>query len=55
MSDQEIETLRLEVRAGFAEVRLALVELRTELHTLGEAMKELWTEHLGHTHPEATS
>jgi hypothetical protein len=48
-----IEALRLEVRAGFAEVRLALVELRQEIHDLDHSMRDLWNEHLGHSHPPA--
>jgi hypothetical protein len=47
-----IDVLALEMRAGFAETRLALAELRSELHELDHSMRDLWNEHLGHSHPD---
>jgi len=46
----EIQTLALEVRAGFAEVKASLAEIRLEVVGLRQDVRDLWTEHLGHTH-----
>jgi hypothetical protein len=55
----ELEVLRLEMRAGFAqtqagfaELRIGLAELRAEVRDLAESMRDLWTEHLAHSHPD---
>jgi uncharacterized coiled-coil protein SlyX len=54
-----LDVLALEMRAGFAEQRSAVAELRIELvavrqtvHDLEHAMRDLWNEHLGHSHPD---
>jgi hypothetical protein len=49
--DQTILVLGLEQRAGHAELRLELAGLRQGIHDLEHAMRDLWTEHLGHSHP----
>jgi uncharacterized coiled-coil protein SlyX len=53
-----LDVLALEVRAGFAEQRSAVAELRVELvavrqsiDDLEHAVRDLWDEHLGHSHP----
>jgi hypothetical protein len=47
-----LEVLALEMRAGFAETRASLAELRTLIIELRADVRNLWTEHLGHYHPE---
>lgn len=49
--DRAIATLGLEQRAGHAEVRMSIVELRQTVHDLGNSLRDLWTEHLVHEHP----
>lgn len=52
--EHSIQVLGLEMRAGFAETRLELVEVKRSIHDLDHSMRDLWAEHLGHTHPNET-
>lgn len=52
----EIRALRAEMVAGFAELRVDVAGLRHDVADLERSMRELWTEHLGHSHgPEAAA
>lgn len=55
MSPDHLEVLSLEMRAGFAEMRASLAELRTQIVELRTDVRTLWTEHLGHYHPDEPS
>jgi hypothetical protein len=48
----ELRALRAEVTAGFAEVRVDISALRQDIQELDKSMRDLWTEHLDHSHPE---
>lgn len=49
----ELRALRAEMTAGFAELRVDVAALRQTVLELDKSMRDLWTEHLGHEHPEA--
>lgn len=45
----------LEGRAALAELRLDVTTLRQEVHDLGHQLRDLWHEHLLHSHPTEES
>jgi hypothetical protein len=48
----ELRAVRAEMSAGFAELRVDVAALRQTILDLDKSMRELWGEHLGHTHPD---
>lgn len=53
-TEQHFTTQSLELRALSAEVRTLGAELRLEIINLKQDLRDLWTEHLGHIHPDVS-
>ncbi|HWC39641.1 MAG TPA: hypothetical protein VG476_13980 [Acidimicrobiales bacterium] len=49
--ERVLDVLGLEMRAVRAQVTLGFSEVRTQMHELDDGLRELWTEHLAHSHP----
>lgn len=49
--ERTMEMQAMETRAANAELRISLVEVRQGVHDLGRDLRELWQEHLMHSHP----
>jgi hypothetical protein len=49
--DDLMHTTALEARAVAAELAALRAEMREGFAELRQAIRDLWTEHLGHSHP----